>query len=294
MLSLTSSSTTLLLRAAARIPHLRSYSVAVTRGIPDSFVDALSEHAATTESLSIQLARQQHEAYVQDLRGLIPTLELPALEDHPDCCFVEDTVVAIGNTAVITNPGHVSRRGEVDSIGQVLRQFGMNVVDMRETNEGAICDGGDVMFTGRHVFVGLSGRTNAAAAGILQESFRSHPVQVVDSPSLGGDVLHLKSIVTHLDSQTLVVPEGDAGDALIEKMQLTSLGYKTIRLDDIAACNLVVVNHSVLVQGSASPKSLAILSREAAERDMKLKVINTSELAKKDAALTCCSILLDI
>lgn len=41
---------------------------------------------------------------------------LPALEAHPDCPFVEDTVVYARGIAVTLRQGHDSRIGEVDAV----------------------------------------------------------------------------------------------------------------------------------------------------------------------------------
>lgn len=131
---------------------------------------------------------------------------LPSIEHHPDCVFVEDTVVAIDNTAVICRLGHTSRMGEVDSVKEVLEQLGMEVIDMRNessnnsdssTNnneEVACCDGGDVLYTGRHLFVGLSDRTNKRGFELLRRVFGNKVDVVVVPPIIQGkDVLHLKS-----------------------------------------------------------------------------------------------------
>lgn len=45
---------------------------------------------------------------------LYQTLE-PA-EEHPDCAFIEDTMVYARGTAVTLRLGHESRRGEVDAV----------------------------------------------------------------------------------------------------------------------------------------------------------------------------------
>ena len=41
---------------------------------------------------------------------------LPPQESHPDCPFVEDTVVYARGIAVTLRLGHESRRGEVDAV----------------------------------------------------------------------------------------------------------------------------------------------------------------------------------
>ena len=45
---------------------------------------------------------------------------LPPLESHPDCPFVEDTVVYARGIAVTLRLGHETRIGEVDAVRWVL------------------------------------------------------------------------------------------------------------------------------------------------------------------------------
>ena len=56
----------------------------------------------------------------------------------------------------------------------------------------ALCDGGDVLFTGREIFVGLSRRTNEAGVLSLQKAFPQYPVNAV---RIHGP-LHLKSVAS--------------------------------------------------------------------------------------------------
>ena len=58
---------------------------------------------------------------------------------------------------IVYNIGHESRRGEVVAMEAVMKQLGLEVVKMTEPG---VMDGGDVLFTGREFFVGLSTRTN--------------------------------------------------------------------------------------------------------------------------------------
>lgn len=263
------------------------------------------------------MAQKQHTHYIQALRSILPVIELPALPEYPDCPFVEDTVVVIGKKAVITQIGHCSRRGEVDSVKGMLRQLGVDVsTDMREyhsfehsngddddatdiTPSTAYCDGGDVLFTGRHIFVGLSHRTNAQGVAILTDTWGdTYPVIPIRSQGEGGgwgdEVLHLKSVVTHLTEDTLLVPRGRLGDIILTTLPAHQLGYTVIRVPDPLACNVVAVNGTILVQDTPCQLSRNILENAVKERNLKLIWVDTSELAKKDAALTCCSVLLDI
>jgi dimethylargininase len=269
------------------------HTFAISREIPKSFNDALSSHSQIPDPISMDKCVEQHAAYLETLRSRIPTLCLPGLESNPDCVFVEDCAVTIGNRAVITNLGHPSRRGEVDSIKETLIQLGMDVTDMRDASDQAICDGGDVLYTGRHLFVGLSGRTNSASARVLQEAF---DIEVVLVPSgiQGGEVLHLKSAVTHLDERTLFAPTGASGDAVLEAMEARERGYDVVRLPDVLACNVVAVNGWIMAQDTKCQESRQKIEKAVQERNLQLEWVDTSELAKKDAALTCCSLLISL
>ena len=48
---------------------------------------------------------------VRDLGLKVVMME--ADESLPDCVFVEDPVVVVGEKAILTTPGHISRRKEV-------------------------------------------------------------------------------------------------------------------------------------------------------------------------------------
>jgi len=104
-----------------------------------------------------------------------------------------------------------SRKREVDAVRDALLQFGVTVDDMRTTKKGvdgkdgdndvkgdATCDGGDVLYvSGKdELFVGLSSRTNEAAAQFLRDSFSRRGVRVVSVPLLDlmeeSSFLHLK------------------------------------------------------------------------------------------------------
>ena len=97
-------------------------------------------------------------------------------------CFVEDTAVIAGGKGVITNPGHPSRRGEVEDVKRTLeKDFKISCNDMNGDEEPKL-DGGDVLYTGDSIFVGASSRTNRAGIDWLRECLRSQdlPVHQVD------------------------------------------------------------------------------------------------------------------
>jgi dimethylargininase len=278
-------------------PRMRClHNFALTRQVPNSFANAVTKYyQGKDDAISMPLAKAQHEEYLSVLRTKVPTLILPALEAHPDSIFVEDTVVAIGSKrAVITWPGHMTRQGEVASIQKVLvEQMGMEVWDMHSRNELAICDGGDVLNTGRHVFVGLSERTNMEGATVLREAFDSH-LPVITVTLEADDALHLKSIVTHMDEYTLLVPDGSLGDKVWKDMDAETLGYQAVRLPDIRACNVVSLNGLIVASANICDESRRMLEDCAQQKSLDIAFVDTSEIHKGDGACTCCSVLLSI
>lgn len=307
----------------APLVQLRSYTVAIARNVPRTFANALSSISNYSPSeISYDRAASQHEEYISALRLSVPTLVLPASESHPDCVFVEDAAIAIGNRAVVNRIGTDSRRGEEGPIKKALKRFGATVTDMREEEDGsATCDGGDALYPvgfrwaagerhgstgmrsalckrgGRHLFVGLSNRTNMGGIEVLKRVFEDVDggVEVVPVPDVDGTgALHLKSIVTHVDDRTLLVPTGALGDEVLRAMQARERGYDIVRLPDEAACNVVSVNGAVFAPPTNCDETRKIFEKEMNKRRLLVRYIHSSEFAKCDGALTCMSILLDL
>lgn len=190
-----------------------------------------------------------------------------------------------------------------------MRRVDNNVNGDIDTEDDATCDGGDVLYNSgkKDLFVGLSSRTNEAGARFLHDSFAPKGVRVVTVPlsdlihtapegeSSSSSFLHLKSIVTQVDDRTLLLPRGRLGDELFRRMDGERRGYTSIRVPDVASCNVVSVNGSVLVSPTKCDETRGILEREIREvRGMNLIWEDASEFAKCDGALTCKSILLSI
>jgi dimethylargininase len=278
------------------------------------------------ETTSMDLSKICHDDD-EDNKNINPDEVVPTNE-YPDCAFVEDTVIAIKHQALITRMGHESRRGEGDAISSILQQLGMEVLDMNEyynttdwiygrgyshrtgstvtsppviDGELATVDGGDVLFTERHIYVGLSDRTNMEGARFIREYFSSYEVIVVPQMPLDPNInlphpmpLHLKSAVTHIDSYTLLLPTGPYGDYLEEAMNIEEFAYKVHRVPNLLSCNVVSCNGQVIVQDAFCKQSQEILFEAVMDSDQDLIRVDTSELAKKDAALTCGSVLLQV
>lgn len=165
-----------------------SYRRAIVRALPSDFAaKAIRFHKGAV--ISQERAAEQHAAYVAALKRVVPeVILLPAAEGCPDSVFVEDTAVCVGDTALITRPGAESRLGETAAVEKALRDLGMHVA---VAPAHARLDGGDVLFTGSEIFVGISSRTNQAGVTAVAAAFPDIPVTpVVMSGTFAGASTH--------------------------------------------------------------------------------------------------------
>jgi dimethylargininase len=260
---------------------------ALTRHISPAFADCLKQHAPAAP-IDVRLAEKQHAAYVRALRGMVAELtELPADPKLPDCCFIEDTAVVVGSGAAISHLGALERRGEEAAVRDALDGAGLKTGDVRAP---ATVDGGDVLYTGRHLFVGLTRRTNEAGIRALRDIF-GPSVTVCPVPVQG--TLHLKSVMSAFSPDTLLFGDDEAARGILAAMesryQLSS-HYTVARVPDSVAANVVSVGPRVMVQ-MGFPRSLSIIEGLARRQAKQLIPVEMSEFIKADGALTCCSIL---
>ncbi len=250
---------------------------AIVRPPAANFADGL-----TTVDLGapiFQTATEQHARYCEALErcGLAVT-HLPADPRHPDSTFVEDAAILTGRGAILTRPGAPSREGEVPAIREALGRFGLS---FRAIAAPGTVDGGDICEAGRHVFIGVSRRTNEEgarqlAAFLAEDGLTS---SVVDIRNLDA-ILHLKSGIASLGENRLVLI-----DPLAEHPAFRS--YDIVRVDpgENYGANCVRVNNAVLV-AAGFPKFHAALHRLG----YRLVSLDMSEYQKMDGGLSCLSL----
>lgn len=249
--------------------------VAVVRGVPDSFAAAVTS-SSPDPPLSVEVARRQHAAYCDALTASgYRLVEVEPDNDHPDCLFVEDAAVVIGDQGLATRPGHESRRGEVDAVADAVTE----IVRVHRTQPPATIDGGDVLVVGSRVFVGLSRRTNrqgAAAVATLAE-----PQGMSTSRVPVGDVLHLKSGLSAVDDETVLWHPTSC-----DRDDLEGVRVVVVPGDDPEAANVVRLADGRILVGSHHPRVGALVASLGHE------VVTTavSEIARADGGLTCMSI----
>ncbi|XP_071097251.1 N(G),N(G)-dimethylarginine dimethylaminohydrolase 1-like isoform X1 [Haliotis cracherodii] len=215
------------------------YNYAIVSRIPNSFKDKAI--TAGNEQIDVEKAREEYKELLAVLQKCdINLIELQEDEKYPDCCFVEDTAVVIGGTVLITRPGHPSRQGEVGEIRRVLKNdLHFNVSEMKEAD--AKLDGGDVLFTGKEIFVGVGKRTNNAGATAVATAFIDYdvvPINIGDT-----DVLHLKDAVNVIGREELVVAGGDGPRTIMKRMDaLKTFNYKILQMPSPLGADMLYLN----------------------------------------------------
>lgn len=241
---------------------------ALVRSVPDSLVRC-ELTCIDRRPLNVAIARQQHAGYVAALEAAgLPVTVLPADEAHPDCPFVEDVLLSIGEHLILTKPGAPSRRGERAAIRDAFP-------DLLELTEPL--DGGDVLQVAGRVFVGRSTRTSAAAIAWLAATV-DRPVTPVDVRS----VLHLKTGITALDDHTLLARPGAVDLAPFA-------GFEVLQTPpgEGEAANVLRLPDRLLV-AAGFPSTLHLLR----ERGYDARPVAIDEFARAEAGLTCLSVLL--
>ncbi len=250
---------------------------AIVRPPGTSFAQGL-----TTVQLGVPLydkVLQQHARYCEALQACgLKLTTLDADLDHPDSTFVEDTAVVTKRSAILTRPGAPSREGEVAAMRAALDSFFPAMVEIEAPGT---LDGGDICEADNHFFLGLSHRTNEEgtrqlAAHLAREGYTSAVIDVRGMSS----ILHLKSGVSYIGENTLVVMEEMAAHELFK-------GYELIRVrqQESYAANCVRVNERVLVAAG-----YPLLTAELKARGFHPLELEMSEFQKMNGGLSCLSL----
>ena len=247
---------------------------AITRAVSPS-MEACELTYLERVPIDIARARAQHRAYEACLAALgVRVISLPEEPEYPDAVFVEDPAILLNEIAVMTRPGAESRRGEADSLARALQPFR----PLRWLRDPATLDGGDVMRAGKSLFVGVTARSNPA--GIAQLAAEVEPFGYYVRPVVVTGCLHLKSACSYL---------GDA--VLVHRPCVDEAAFAGEHLVDVPeefGANVLVVGDTVLVPASA-PRTADLI----AAMGWKIRLLDNSELAKAEGALTCCSLIFE-
>eukprot|EP00056_Hartaetosiga_gracilis_P016469 m.5096 g.5096 ORF g.5096 m.5096 type:complete len:335 (+) comp4127_c0_seq1:66-1070(+) len=319
--------------------------ICLTRNVSSSFMNALNgfaqhaEDGKEAEEINVEKAIQEHEEYTNQLsknENVKEVVRLSAQDKYPDCMFIEDTAVIARGVCVIVRPGAPTRQGEEEEVRRFVSDNLMSpnlnpavvheLHTMSEHDEGATCEGGDVMVTNTHMFVGISSRTNMKGFLFLKKVFEKTGIKVCDV-QFGDGCLHLKSVITwggddlgffasntteghkaweiiqdHLsndicgDAQKDTAAQKDAqgGDVTFTRewfhANVLRIGNKLYHTEtEEKEAKIVNKDKKEVTDDAVSGNPI---KEKCLENGVEAIFINNNEAKKADGALTCCSIVI--
>ena len=249
--------------------------VAITREISPAIVHCELTHLARVP-IDLGRARAEHHALERCLESLGCTVvRLETSPDLPDSVFVEDIAVVFDELAVVTRPGAVSRRAETPAVADAVAAHR----PVRRIEAPGTVDGGDVLVVGRRVYVGETGRTNAAGIEQMRGILAPLGYDVAAVPVRG--CLHLKSGVTAVADGALVINRDFVPAA-------SFAGFDLIDVDpaEPLAANALRLGETIVYQAE-HPRTRARLEAHGLD----VRTVPAGELAKAEGGVTCCAIV---
>ncbi|HFA51298.1 MAG TPA: dimethylargininase [Bacteroidetes bacterium] len=249
--------------------------IAITRPVSPKMADCQLTYQER-QPIDIALATQQHSDYEDALKRLgCQIVQAPMEPELPDSVFVEDCAVVFDELAIITNPSAASRKPELDTIVEMLHPHR----PLHFILPPGTLDGGDVLVIGKQIWIGLSGRSNQAAAEQVEALLQPHGYQVQAVEVKG--CLHLKSAVSQVKTDTLLLNPAWVDAAHFE-------GFKIIETfpDEPHAANALMIGESVIY-----PVDYLLTAMLLADKGIELLLVDCSEVIKAEGGVTCCSLV---
>lgn len=250
--------------------------IALTRAVSPSIARCQLSHLPR-QPIDAAAAARQHARYSALLEAFgCRIAEVPPAPDLPDAVFVEDTAVVLDEVAIVGRSAIASRRPEIEPVASELARHR----PIRRIHAPGTLEGGDVLRTGRTIWVGESRRTNAE--GLAQLRSIVEPLGYEVRPVRVTGCLHLKTAVTALaDDALLVNPEW------VDMAPFQGLHVTEVHPEEPFAANVLRIG-SRLIMHSGHARTIAGL--RSSGRDV--TTVDMSELARAEGGVTCCSILL--
>jgi dimethylargininase len=250
-------------------------TIAFTREVSASINRCELTHVARSP-IDLERARAQHDAFEQALTQLgCEVRRLPDADELPDAVFVQDAAIVFDEVAIIARMGAKSRWPETASVAEALSTYR----PLRFIEPPGTIDGGDVVVIDRRVYVSQTSRTNHDGARQLAHFLRPLGYDVELVPVNG--CLHLQSAVTPL-SDDLVL----ANRRWVDPRAFDPANVIEIDPEEPFAANALRVGDA-LIYPTAFPRTWTRMER----RSLRIVRVDMSELAKAEAGVTCCCIL---
>lgn len=249
--------------------------VAITH-VPSPHLEGGERTYVGHEPIDGRVALAQHAAYCDALRACgaeVVTLDL--YSEHPDCVFVEDTAIVLDEIAVLMSMGAPSRRGEAERIEPALRNFR----EIERVELPGTIDGGDVVRSGRSLYVGASPRTNAEGIDALRSVVRRYGYTVTAVPVR--ECLHLKTACSALPDGRFLV-----NSKWIDASPLPRRSMIEVPASEQWAGDVLVID-STIIASDAFPETIRVLGADGT----RVIPVAVSEFAKAEGGVTCMSLV---
>lgn len=236
-----------------------------------SFPQAISDHPEK-KVIHQPKALIQHQSYVDALKQVGgKVLSLPPEDLLPDSTFIEDTTFVFGETAFLCSAKEETRRNEVESVAQTLKDH-LKIVNLEPH-----MDGGDILNTPQAIYIGLSKRSNERAIKSLSQKIDK---EIISVPVVKG--LHLKSAVSYLGNNVL----------LIDPERVESDTFKNFQWIEVEENNSYAANCLALGNKIIMPAGFSTVREKIRQHGFETIEVEMSEFEKADGGVTCLSIIL--
>jgi len=182
----------------------------VVRGPHEAFGAADPSLWHYSSKPDLQLARQEHEAFVELLRDAgAEVLHAEAADlDGADSIYPHDPCIITDAGAILLRMGKTLRRGEPAALGRILETMG--VPTLASLRGDALAEGGDLLWLDRRTLaVGQGYRTNVEGLRQLRRILQPLNVNLVPVPlphHRGPQAcLHLMSLISLVDRDLAVI-----------------------------------------------------------------------------------------
>ncbi|KAH9361212.1 hypothetical protein HPB48_001570 [Haemaphysalis longicornis] len=123
----------------------------------------------------------------------------------------------------------------------IKKELGITVIDIRDPK--AVIEGGNVLFTGREFFVGISPRTNEAGARALAATFPEYPVTPIKLPKRN----HLKALLSMAGPDVICLSDSPEAQAVKRQVEReATFQYQTVTLPEERAAGCLYINGRLL------------------------------------------------
>jgi dimethylargininase len=218
--------------------------------------------------VDLDVARREHDAFVDVLAGLGPTVHvLEAETDDPDLIYTFDPLLVTDRGAIPLRPGKPNRAGEPDVLQAWTEAAGIPTLGRIEP-PGTI-EGGDTFWLRPDLFcIGRTLRTNASGVAQLADLIGGD-VRVFDVPYWKGpaELVHLMSVISPVADDLAVVylPLLPAGlwelliDLDIRFIEVPDAEFATL------GCNVLAVAPGIVIMAEGNPTTAAAMAAAGCE-----------------------------